>query len=60
MKLTMYAQAAEIRSDFAQIAANAAAYNAPGCGQFGGPGVPRFHGTGSMLIISSAQQTLPL
>ena len=38
----MYAQAAEIRSDFAQIAANAAAYNAPGCGQFGGPGVPHF------------------
>lgn len=38
LKGAKYALGAALRADIAQIAANAAAYNAPGCGRYGGPG----------------------
>lgn len=38
LKGAKYGSGAALRADVAQIAANAAAYNAPGCGRYGGPG----------------------
>jgi hypothetical protein len=38
LKAAGYSSAQELRDDFAQIKRNATAYNAPGAGQYGGPG----------------------
>jgi hypothetical protein len=38
IKGARYGAGAELRADVARIVANAAAYNAPGCGKYGGPG----------------------
>ena len=38
LKGAKYGSGAALRSDVVQIAANAAAYNAPGCGRYGGSG----------------------
>ena len=43
LKGAKYSSGAALRADVAQIAANAAAYNAPGCGRYGGPGAGPMH-----------------
>lgn len=54
LKGAKYGSGAALRADIAQIAANAAAYNAPGCGRYGGPGGGRFHRNKCLVPGTSA------